>query len=137
MSAATLWTHVPMVQMSLQLLFHLLAVHGLYFAPIYGWLMLVSGWARRAPFLWAVVPPFAIGIVERIAFNTSHFAALLGSRLSGDEGGAASAPDKAMNSMNLHAMGQFLVSPGLWIGLLVFAAFLAAAVRLRRNQGPV
>jgi hypothetical protein len=34
-------------------------------------------------------------------------------------------------------MGQFLVSPGLWIGLLVFAAFLAAAVRLRRNQGPV
>ena len=27
----------------------------LWFAPLYGWLLLVSGWARRAPFLWAVV----------------------------------------------------------------------------------
>ena len=49
MSAATLWTHLPMAQMSLQLLFHLLAVHGLYFAPIYGWLMLISGWATARP----------------------------------------------------------------------------------------
>jgi hypothetical protein len=32
---------------------------------------------------------------------------------------------------------HFLSSPGLWIGLVVFAAFLAAAVRLRRNQGPI
>jgi ABC-2 type transport system permease protein len=33
--------------------------------------------------------------------------------------------------------GGFLVSPGLWIGLAVAAAFLAAAVRLRRYQGPI
>ena len=26
-----------------------LAVHALWFAPIYGWLLLVSAWARRAP----------------------------------------------------------------------------------------
>ena len=41
-------------------------------------MLLVSGWARRAPFLWAVLPPLAIGVAEKIAFNTSHFAALLG-----------------------------------------------------------
>jgi hypothetical protein len=33
--------------------------------------------------------------------------------------------------------GAFLVSPGLWIGLLIAAAFLAAAVRLRRNREPI
>jgi len=33
--------------------------------------------------------------------------------------------------------GRYLSSPGLWIGLLVAAAFLAAAVRLRRYRGPL
>ena len=33
--------------------------------------------AARA-ILWAVLPPLAIGVAEKIAFNTSHFAALLG-----------------------------------------------------------
>jgi ABC-2 type transport system permease protein len=33
--------------------------------------------------------------------------------------------------------GVFLSSPGLWIGLAVAAAFLAAAVRLRRYHGPI
>jgi hypothetical protein len=31
----------------------------------------------------------------------------------------------------------FLVSPSMWIGLAIFAAFLGAAVRLRRYQGPI
>jgi tetrahydromethanopterin S-methyltransferase subunit B len=33
--------------------------------------------------------------------------------------------------------GMFLTTPGLWIGLAIAAAFLAAAVRLRRYQGPI
>jgi hypothetical protein len=35
------------------------------------------------------------------------------------------------------SMGSFLSSPGLWMGLAVAALFLAAAVRLRRYQGPI
>ena len=83
LSVATLWTQLSLFQMSLMLLYHLVTVHALWYAPIYGWLLLVSGWARRAPFLWAVLPPLAIGVVEKIAFNTSHFAAMLGYRISG------------------------------------------------------
>src|SRR6266700_1637212 len=49
-------------------------------------LLLVSGWARRAVFLWAVLPVVAIQIVEKIAFNTSYIAAILGHRLAGPEG---------------------------------------------------
>jgi cytochrome oxidase assembly protein ShyY1 len=42
-----------------------------------------------------------------------------------------------MDPMTHLTPNHFLSSPGLWIGLAIFAAFLAAAVRLRRNQGPI
>src|SRR5438552_1679050 len=82
-SVATLWTQLPLFQMSLMLFFHLLGIHAFWYAPIYGWLLLVSGWARRAVFLWAALPLLAIGVVEKIAFNTSHFAAMLQNRMLG------------------------------------------------------
>jgi hypothetical protein len=42
-----------------------------------------------------------------------------------------------MDAMTHLTPGKFLVSPGLWVGLAITALFLAAAVRLRRSQGPV
>src|SRR5439155_79444 len=80
-SAAALWTKLPWFQMSGMLLYHLLSVHSLYYAPIFGWLLLASAWAKRAPILWAVLPLFAIGIVEKIVFNTSYLGAMLASRI--------------------------------------------------------
>ena len=137
-SATTLWAHLPMWHMSLMLLYHLVAIHGLWYAPIFGWLLLVSAWARRAPFLWAVLPLLVVGFVEKIAFNTSHFTALLGQRLAGGAGHPASAAGgMAMDSMTQFTPGQFLISPGLWIGLAITAAFLAAAVRIRRYRDPI
>jgi ABC-2 type transport system permease protein len=138
LSVATLWTQVPFFQMSLMLLYHLLAVHVLWYAPIYGWLLLVSGWARRAAFLWAALPWFAIGVVEKIAFNTSHFAAWLGYRFSGGAaGGSFTADNVSMDPLMHLTPGRFLSTPGLWIGLVIAAAFLAAAVRLRRYREPI
>ena len=54
------WMHAPLLPMSLMLLYHLFAVHSLWYAPLYGWLLLVSAWARRAAILWAFVPPLAL-----------------------------------------------------------------------------
>jgi ABC-2 type transport system permease protein len=137
-SAATLWTQLSLFQMSLLLFYHLLTVHVLWHAPIYAWLLLVSGWARRAAFLWAALPLVAIYIVEKIAFNTSRFLAMLVHRLSGGGAEAVTAPGSfPMDPMTHLTPGNFLISPGLWIGLAVAATFLAAAVRLRRNQGPI
>ncbi len=137
-SVATLWTHLSLWHMSLGLLYHLLAIHGLWYAPIFGWLLLVSGWARRMPFLWAALPLLAVGFVEKIAFNTSHLAAILGQRIAGgSEHAASKAGGMSMDSMMQVTPGQFLISPGLWIGLGVTAIFLAAAVRLRRQREPI
>src|SRR5438067_1168463 len=52
--AGTTWTRFNLLEQSLILLYSLIAL-ALWHAPIYGWLLLVSGWARRATFLWAVL----------------------------------------------------------------------------------
>jgi ABC-2 type transport system permease protein len=138
-NVATLWTQLSVIQMWLLLLYHLFTAHTLWPAPVYCWVLLVSGWARRATLLWAALPVVAIGGVELLVFHTSHFAALVGGRLIGDTPSVAvMAPDTFPMDPATHITpGIFLSTPGLWIGLLIAAAFLAAAVRLRRNQGPI
>src|SRR5438874_10508559 len=49
MSPATTWEAAPIFQHWFVLLYGLAAL-ALWHARIYGWLLLVSGWARRAPF---------------------------------------------------------------------------------------
>jgi ABC-2 type transport system permease protein len=137
LSVATLWTHVPFFKVSLINLYHLVAFHGFWYAPFYGWLLIVSAWAKRAPFLWATLPPVALGVVEKIAFNTSHFAAMLLDRFAGGPVSAAPAGGMTMAMLGPHSLGEFLVRPGLWIGLAVAAGFLFAAVQLRRYRGPI
>ena len=78
----TLWARLPLFQMQLVLLYGLIVL-ALWHAPIYAWLLLVSGWARRAAFLWAVLPLVAIGVFEWIAFHTSYFGSLMHDRVGG------------------------------------------------------
>ena len=139
LSVATFWAQLGFFQMSYQLLYHLLTAHALWPFPVYCWLLLVSGWARRAALLWAVLPLVAIAAVESIAFRTAHFAALVGSRLIGNTPSIAYKPESMFpTGPMIHITpDKFLSSPGLWIGLLVGAAFLAAAVQIRRNRGPI
>jgi ABC-2 type transport system permease protein len=136
LNIATLWAHLSFVHVSLVLLYHVVTVHGLWYAPFYGWFLLVSAWARRAPFLWAFLPPFVICGVEKIAFNTTHFLAMLQARMIGPE--AYTPPGSTvMEEMAALTPAQFFSTPGLWIGLAIATAFLAAAVRVRRYRGPI
>ena len=47
---AALWTQQSFLRFSLELFYHMLTVHGLWYAPLYAWLLLVSATAPRAPF---------------------------------------------------------------------------------------
>jgi hypothetical protein len=47
-------------------------------------------------------------------------------------------------AFNIHSVdcprltpGSYLSSPGLWLGLIVAAAFIGVAIRLRRYRGPL
>jgi ABC-2 type transport system permease protein len=134
--AATTWTRFNLLQQSLILLYGLTAL-ALWHAPIYGWLLLISSWARRTTFLWAVLPFLAIGVLEKTAFNSSHFASLLKYRFMGHLAEAFVFDAHGVHSLAQLTPGKFLRTPGLWIGLVVAAIFLAAAVRLRRNREPI
>jgi ABC-2 type transport system permease protein len=136
-SAGTLGARMSFIHMSLMLLYHILTVHGLWYAPIYGWLLLVSAWAPRAPFIWAFLPPFVIWGVERIAFRTSHFLGLLQYRLTGPVPTTTARSGNMMEMMSALTPAQFFSTPGLWVGLVVAAIFLAAAVRIRRYREPI
>jgi len=134
LSGATLLTHSSFLEFSLMLLYHMVTVHGLWYAPLYGWLLLVSAWAPRAPFIWAFLPPFVIVGVEKLAFNTTHFLAMLEHRVTGP----VWSHNPQGTTMDVLAVpAQFFITPGLWIGLAIAAAFLYAAVRLRHYRGSV
>jgi len=150
--APSSWGQWPLIQLQLALLYGLV-VMTLWYAPIYGWLMLVSGWARRATFLWAVLPPLAIVVAERIAFHSWYIGSFLKDRnvesflkdrLIGFAGDAFDLQPQGGVPVDAHFIaltqltpGRFLSTPGLWIGLGFAAIFLAAAVRLRRHREPV
>jgi ABC-2 type transport system permease protein len=139
MSPSSTLTYVPLFQQSLILLYGLVVI-ALWHAPIYGWALLVSGFVRRATFLWAVLPLLAMSIFEKITFNTSHFAALLKDRLVGFAPNAfAFGPHRgvAIDSLVQLTPGRYLGTLGLWLGLLFATVCIAAAIRQRRYRGPL
>ncbi len=137
-AAPALQSPMPLGQLWVALLYGLAAM-ALWLAPLYGWLLVVSAWARRAPLLWASLPLIIAGILEKVALNTSHFADFLSYRSFGWFGAAFGGrrPCCIPHPLSAVAAGRFLTTPGLWTGLVMAAIFLAAAARLRRYRGPI
>jgi ABC-2 type transport system permease protein len=139
MSPTSTWMYFPLIRQSVILLYGLIAI-ALWHAPIYGWALLVSSWARKATFLWAVLPILAITVFEKITFNTSYFLRMIGYRLTGFAQQAfvfSPHGQESIHSMTQLTPGNYLSTPGLWVGLIFTAIFVAIAVRLRRYHGPL
>jgi ABC-2 type transport system permease protein len=141
--AGTTWQLLPWPRLSLILLYGLVT-SALWEAPIFAWLLLISSWARRATFLWAVLPWLAISAIEKLAFDTTFFIRMLVHRLTGgfQEGFVVVHYPKDAHVPVVDRLTQFdplkfLGSPGLWIGLVIAAAFLIGTIRLRRYRGPL
>lgn len=118
----------------------------LWLAPLYGWLLLVSAWARRAPFLWAVLPPLGVGLFEHLAFGQGYLSSLLLGRLTGGFEVAFVMPTKAaikaahgIPKVGLAELdpGKFIATPQVWVGLVFAAACIAGCVWLRRRAEPI
>jgi len=133
-----LHAHLPLAQMWMMQSYHMFILHGLWMAPLYGWLLLVSAWARRLAILWAAAPLVIIGAFEKIVFDSTHFGSWMMYRF----GGAPASNAYPGGRMAFHAwshlhLSDVLLSPGLWAGLTFAALCLFAATRLRRSRGPV
>ena len=138
-SFSVLWRHVDLGTMWVVLGYGLI-VNALWQAPLFAWFILVSAWAKRVPFLWAMIPFVAPGIIEGIGFRTAHWGHFLGERVFGgfaeafSKGGKGEAPIHGIGELDpLRTFGL----PDIWVGLVFAAIFLAAAVWLRRRREPI
>jgi ABC-2 type transport system permease protein len=149
-----LWSNLQIFQLTIVLLYALVAM-SLWYAPIYAWLLLVSAWAKKSTFLWAVLPVGALLLFESLAFDTGYMKQLLAYRFQDGLGtafdprvaAARSAHDAGFASevrvdlpdhvLELLDPIQFFSNPWLWVGLLVAAALTAAAVWMRRYREPI
>ena len=106
--------------------------------------MLVGSYARRATFLWAVLPWLALGAIEKIVFGTGYVAHIVIQRVTGNFAEAfvvmqypTGAHVPIVDRLTQLDPLKFFTSPGLWIGLIVAAGFIAGAIQLRRYRGPL
>src|SRR5258706_2359699 len=83
LSPIILWSEFHFFQEPLILLYGLIVL-ALWQAPLHGWFLLVSSWARRTPFLWAVLPLVILSVLEKSVFGTAAFSAMTLGRLTGN-----------------------------------------------------
>lgn len=119
-------------------------IASLWYAPVAAWLLLVSAWAKRAPFLWAVLPPALLVLFEDIIFDTSHVAQLFAYRLTGflSSGFGVGEVEGRRSAEHIresirHASEHLSALPllgelHLYTGLVAAAVLLYGAIRLRR-----
>jgi len=110
-----------------------------WYLPLVGYLLLVSVWARRNAFLWAVLPPVAILIIEGMLAQSHHFADFMGRRFAGHLMIMEDAARDFTHEDRLPTLGEALglagrvfTTPELWIGLAAAAAFIVVTIRIRR-----
>jgi ABC-2 type transport system permease protein len=125
-----------------------LLVAVLWYAPFAAYLLLVSAWARRNVFLWALLPPILLHIAERIAFGTSYLKDFIGWRFGGIwvTVGAASGLDQLEEKVKAGEAGSVreildaidfsvaFTTADLWLGVAAAAALIWGAVRIRRYR---
>lgn len=124
----------------------------LWALPSVGWLLLCSAWARSKPFLWAIALPVATGLLVTWfgimgLFNLSSgwfwqnvvlrglFSAFPGAGVAWNADRLTLSTDGGhpnLDFMNLGQTYQMLASANLWIGVLVGAGLIAAAIWFRR-----
>ncbi|MEM7613156.1 MAG: hypothetical protein AAF270_15840 [Pseudomonadota bacterium] len=141
-----IWGPLPFVQFWV-LTIYTFITSSIWFAPLIGWFLLCSAFAKRSVLLWVVLPIVVLVMLEGIVLRSLHMSAFIRDRFADAPVAGLSLPngvvmdDNALralvqsgdlNILQVIAPGQYLASPGLWGGLVVTALFLAGAVYCRR-----
>lgn len=148
-----MWANLQLLEMIVAVVYWQMIAVALWYAPLAAWLLLVSAWAKRVTILWAVLTPVAVTVVERVALGTHYVQDVINSRLqdptvlrfiAGARGAELTIGEKGIR----HGMPMsdafsavdpiaFFANPWLWVGVVVAAAFVAAAIWMRRYREPL
>jgi ABC-2 type transport system permease protein len=125
----------------LMLLVTVMAV--LWYAPLAGYLLLVSAWVRRGPILWATLPLMLGPVLEWVAFGTRQLMDFINYRINGIWWLLGVQNTHIIAKHEVHPVGtalevlnfrSLLTSIDLWLGLAVTVALVYAAIRIRRYR---
>ncbi|MEO8062702.1 MAG: hypothetical protein ABI821_08125 [Pseudomonadota bacterium] len=117
----------------------------LWYAPIAGYLLLLSAWAKNKVFLWAILPPIALPVLEKVFLQSQHVATFLGQRFAGYidlmkvdpkafEAGDHDRFPKVNEVYNAFHMSNVFTSTEMWLGVAAAAAMVFVAIRIRRYR---
>jgi ABC-2 type transport system permease protein len=114
-----------------------------WYLPLLTYLMLVSVWARRNAFLWAVLPPVSILAIEGLIRQSTNFGEFLARRFIGmfqimQEGADRIIGDRDEGFVTVGEVFEAVTAVfrhyETWAGVLAAAAMIFAAIRIRRYR---
>ena len=147
-----LWLHTDPFALWFRMLVSI-PVSAIWALPTIGWLLLWSSAVRSKPFLWAIIVPLIVGVLNlwvgllglphigetfywRDLFGRALFSVVPGSWVAPQVGGAGFTAHHGemvtQGLLSFEAMGRALGTPDMWIGAAVGVALIAASIWFRR-----
>lgn len=143
-----IWAAVPLFDTWAAIFIFLLAVP-IWISPLLGWFLFISAWAKRGPFLRAVLPVAVLPVFEFIIFRSWNLGLAILERLSlnaipifdvanieaqFDEDRLNDTLAQGVNVTSVLDVGKFVTSIEVWVGLIVCGLFATAAIYMRRYK---
>lgn len=143
-----IWGAVPLFDTWSAVFIFLLAIP-IWLAPLLGWFLFISAWAKSGKFLSAVLPIAILPILEYIIFKSWNLGWAIINRLaldqmpiyditafaSGfDEDDLHSLLEQDISLLSLLDLSAFFASVEVWAGLVVCGLFVTAAIYVRRYR---
>jgi ABC-2 type transport system permease protein len=143
-----IWSAVPLFDTWAAIFILLIAVT-LWLAPLLGWFLFISAWAKRGPLLRAVLPIAILPILEYILFKTWNLGSAIVDRLrmeampifdifefaeQFDEDNFREIFTENISLLSLLNVSKFLTSAEFWAGVVVCGLFTTAAIYVRRYR---
>jgi ABC-2 type transport system permease protein len=123
-------------------------VYALWALPLFAWVALVSSYANRMPFLWAVLAPAVLVAIEGIFFDTHRILRWIAIHLGGWMDGAfrsygetlphdLEGPRDLLNVILgtpfFGTLGYTLTSMQFWAGIIIAGGFIYATIEMRKR----
>lgn len=140
-----IWGSVPLLDNWTAALVVTLA-SAIWMSPFIGWFLFVSAFTKRSPLLMAFMPLVLIPLVELIFVRSTVFFEAVFTRrgmmplFKGMDMAEFFDEDRlrinaeAVSLMSYLDIGQFLISPSMWAGVLVCGLLTTAAIYVRRYR---